>query len=139
MRRETIGIVTETRGPLALVKPMTHLNCDSGHCCQGDNVNKVILEMNNEVKANVGDKIVFEAKEAGMLLVAFILFAMPLIMITLGAIAGYYLAGVLAVNVTAAEIVGGLVFFIIAIVVVKLFDRFVTTNMSLRPVIKRIL
>jgi len=139
MRRDTIGIVTETRGPLALVKPMTHLNCDSGHCCQGDNVNKVILEMNNEVKANVGDKIVFEAKEAGMLLVAFILFAMPLIMITLGAIAGYYLAGVLAVNVTAAEIVGGLVFFIIAIVVVKLFDRFVTTNMSLRPVIKRIL
>jgi sigma-E factor negative regulatory protein RseC len=118
---------------------MTHLNCDSGHCCQGEDVLKVILEMNNEINAHVGDKIVFEAKQVGMLSVAFILFALPLILTTLGAITGYYLSGNLAVEANTASIVGGITAFIISALVIKGFDRFVATNKSLRPVIKRIL
>ena len=139
MRNETIGIVTETKGDLALVKPMTHLNCDSGHCCQGEDVLKVILEMNNEINARVGDKIVFEAKQVGMLSVAFMLFALPLILTTLGAMTGYHLSGKLAVAANTAAIVGGVAAFLVAAVVIKGFDRFVATNKSLRPVIKRIL
>lgn len=139
MKHETIGVVLETRGTLALVKPMSHLNCDSGHCCQGEGVQKVVLEMNNETNAEVGDKVIFEAKEVGMMTVAFMLFVMPLILAFLGAVAGYNLSGILAINPEAAAISGGILFFVMAMIFVKIFDKFISKNTSLRPVITKII
>lgn len=139
MKHETIGVVMETRGTLALVKPMSHLNCDSGHCCQGDGVQKVVLEMNNETNASVGDKVIFEAKEVGMMTVAFMLFVMPLILAFLGAGVGYYLSGLFEINSNLAAITGGILFFVISLLIVKVFDRYISTNTSLRPVITKII
>lgn len=130
-----IGIVTEINGEFALVRPTAHTACDSGHCCQGEGVSKVVLEMKNEINANVGDKVIYEAKEVGMLIVAFILFVMPLILAFLGAIVGYYISGTLGINSSTASIIGGILLFVISIIIIKMFDRFVSTNTNLRPVI----
>jgi len=130
-----IGIVTKINGEFAFVRPTAHTACDSGHCCQGEGVSKVVLEMKNEINAVVGDKVIYEAKEVGMLIVAFILFVMPLILAFFGAVMGYYISGSLGINASTASIIGGISLFIISIIIIKIFDRFVSENSNLRPVI----
>lgn len=130
-----IGIVTETRGEFALVRPTEHFNCDSSYCCQGEGVQKVIVEMKNEINAVVGDKVIYEAKEVGMLLVAFILFVVPLILVIFGIVAGYYMSGTLGINSNIAALVGGISLFIISMMIIKMYEKSVSENSSLKPII----
>lgn len=137
MKNELIGIVTEARGEFALVRPVSHTSCDSAYCCQGEGVSKSVIEMRNEVNANEGDKVVFEAKEVGMIRVAFIVFILPLVLAFLGAVAGWYMSGKLAINAQIAAIFCGTIFFIISIIIIKIYEKYVSENSRLKPIIIR--
>ncbi|MFZ3131828.1 MAG: SoxR reducing system RseC family protein [Desulfosporosinus sp.] len=136
-RNENEGIVLEVRGDFALVRPTAHTGCDSGYCCQGEGVQKIHLEMKNEINAVVGDRVIFEAREGDMLIAAFIVFILPFILIFLGVVLGYNMSELLRINATVTSIVGGILFFVISIIVIKMFDKSASENTSLKPVIIR--
>jgi sigma-E factor negative regulatory protein RseC len=136
-RSETEGIVLELRGDLALVRPTGHTGCDSNFCCQGEGVNKVDLEVKNEIKAVVGDKVVFEAKEGNMILAAFIIFVLPFILVFLGGVLGYKISGLISLNTIVAVIAGGALLFVISMLIIKFYDKYASNNISLKPVITR--
>lgn len=134
-KRKIFGIVSATYDDIALVTPISHASCDSGHCCMGEGVKKVTIEMKNEINANVGEKIIYEAKEVGMIIVAFILFLLPLILAALGAAGGYYIHGYIGLTPVIAMTIGGGLFFIISIVIIKMFENYLSKNTDLKPVI----
>lgn len=135
MGKQTKGIVTKTYGEFALVRPTAHTGCDSSYCCQGDGVKKVILEMMNEINASVGDEVIFEAKEGGMIKAAFILFVLPFVMVFIGAAGGYKASEVLLINTTVGAIAGSILLFASSIVIIKLYDKSASKNPKLLPVI----
>ncbi|MBV7274117.1 SoxR reducing system RseC family protein [Clostridium sp. PL3] len=137
MKNELIGIVTEARGELALVRPVSHTSCDSAYCCQGEGVSKSVIEVKNEVNANVGDKVIFEAKEVGMIRVAFIVFILPLVLAVLGAVAGWHISGTLGINSQITAIFCGIIFFIISLIIIKFYEKYVSENSRLKPIIIR--
>jgi sigma-E factor negative regulatory protein RseC len=134
---EMEGIVLELRGELALVRPTGHTSCNSSYCCQGEGVKKIDLEARNMINAVVGDKVIFEAKEAGLLLAAFITFILPFILVFIGGVLGNYISGLMKINITATVISGGIIFLIISILIIKFHDKSVSKNINLKPVIVR--
>ncbi|MHB8125177.1 MAG: SoxR reducing system RseC family protein [Desulfitobacteriaceae bacterium] len=136
-KNETEGIVVEIKGEFALVRPTAHTGCESSYCCQGEGVQKVNVEMKNEINAAVGDKVIFEAREGGLLLAAFIIFILPFILIIFGAVAGYNISEILRINATVAAIIGGILLFVISMIIIKMFDKSASKNESLKPVIIR--
>jgi sigma-E factor negative regulatory protein RseC len=137
-RKETEGIVVEIKGAFALVKPMSHIGCESTFCCQGEGLSKVNIEMRNELNAVVGDKVIFEAREGDMLIAAFIVYLLPIILTFGGAVFGYRLSEILGINSTFAAIVGGVLLFIISIFIIRIADKYAAKNTSLKPVITKI-
>jgi sigma-E factor negative regulatory protein RseC len=139
MNKESEGIVLELRGEYALVMPTSHSGCDAAHCCQGEGVQKVNVEMVNTVNAVEGDKVIFVAKEANMLKAAFIVYVLPLIMIFIGAIAGNLVASNIGSDTTTLSIIGGVLAFILSVVIIKSYDRFAANSRDLKPVIIKVI
>jgi len=136
-KNETEGIVLELRGEYALVRPTAHTGCDSNYCCQGEGVQKIHLEMKNEINAVVGDRVIFKAREGDMLIAAFIVFILPFILVFLGVVLGYNMSELFRINATVTAIVGGIVFFVISIIIIKMCENYAAKNTSLKPIIIR--
>jgi sigma-E factor negative regulatory protein RseC len=137
-KKETEGIVVGIKGEFALVKPTSHIGCESTFCCQGEGLSKVDIVMRNDLKAVVGDKVIFEAKEGNMLIAAFIVYLLPIILTFGGVVAGLRIAGITGLNSIAMAFAGGLLLFIISILFIKLCDDYASKNTSLKPVITKI-
>ncbi len=133
MDKATEGIVIEIRGELALIKPLADVLCSCS--CHDEEMGINIIEAKNQVNAAVGDKVVFQVPEQGMLTAAFIVFMLPLILVTIGAIAGYNTAGLLGINSSLAAVAGASLFFLISIIIIRIHDRSASKNPDLIPVI----
>ncbi|MEN6462564.1 MAG: SoxR reducing system RseC family protein [Syntrophomonas sp.] len=120
MKKFSEGIVIEKRGDFALIRPLT---CAITCSCHDDEVGAAIVDAKNNINAAVGDKVIYEVPEEGMLLAAFIAFILPIILVITGAAIGHNMAQTYSISSTAAAAVGGILFFIIAVVIIKLHDK----------------
>lgn len=137
MRREETGIVIETSENKAKVKSSRHGDCENCGVCPGDNA--MVVAVQNPLGAKVGQRVAFEIQEANMLMAAFVVYILPLLALLVGAISGGILGNQLGQGVLAFQIGGGIVFFVIAVVYLKRYDRAVKKNDQLLPVITKIL
>ncbi|MDR3270081.1 MAG: SoxR reducing system RseC family protein [Peptococcaceae bacterium] len=135
--RETEGIVLEVREEFALVRPTNHTGCDAEYCCQGSGVKKIDVEMVNRVHAELGDKVVFEAQEGHMLIAAFVVYLLPLILTFGGAVAGYQASDWLKFNPVLLAVSGGVIFFALSLLIIRLTNNYAAGNIGLKPVIIR--
>lgn len=74
--------------------------------------------MNKDNNTNLPNK-----KDTNMLLAAFIIFIFPMIAIFIGAIIGRCIANATNILATIPEIIGGLAGFVLAAIIIKVFDR----------------
>lgn len=74
-----------------------------------------------------------------MLMAAFVVYILPLLALMVGAISGGILGNNLGQHVLVFQIGGGILFFIVAVVYMKRYDRAVKKNDQLLPVITKIL
>lgn len=132
MNKMTEGIVIEKRGEFALVRPLT---CSISCSCHDDETGAAIINAKNQVNAAVGDKVIFEDPEEGMLLAAFIAFILPIILVISGAAIGHNAAQILSVSPTIAAALGGCLFLIIALMIIKIHDK---SAAKLMPVIVKV-
>ncbi|WP_373484376.1 SoxR reducing system RseC family protein [Acetobacterium sp.] len=137
MRREETGIVIQTSEKKGKVKASRHGDCENCGVCPGDNA--MVVDVQNPIGAKVGQRVAFEIQEANMLMAAFVVYILPLLALMVGAISGGILANKLGQNVLACQIGGGILFFAIAVVYMKHYDRAVKKNDQLLPVITKIL
>ena len=137
MRREETGIVIETSENKAKVKASRHGDCENCEVCPGDNA--MVVAVQNPIDASVGQRVAFEIQEANMLMAAFVVYILPLLALMVGAISGGILGNNLGQDVLAGQIGGGILFFAIAVVYMKRYDRAVKKNDQLLPVITKIL
>lgn len=127
------GVVIETNGETAKVRCSVHSDCENCGVCPG--ANAMIIEVVSLEGAKPGDSVMVENKEANMVLVAFMVYIFPLLMVGCGIILGYYLSHRFLMSSSLLMTLVGLVFGVAAIFIIKRFDR---SLQSAKPTIKSI-
>lgn len=64
-----------------------------------------------------------DKKQTNMLAAAFMLFILPILSVVIGIFLGWYVGKSAGLPIKTLQIVGGVVGFIIAVVLIKLFDK----------------
>jgi len=132
MNKVIEGIVIEKRGEFALIRPLI---CSISCGCHDDETGSAMINAKNEVNAAVGDKVIFESSEEGMLLTAFVAFILPIILVIMGAATGHNMAQMLGMSPKTAAVLGGCMFFILALMIIKIHDK---SASKIMPVIVRV-
>ena len=131
------GIVLSVDGGLAQVMVGRHEECGSCGACGG--AQQVVVEAVNDVGAQPGQRVLFEFREANVLTGAFVVFILPLLMGGVGAVIGHFMAPMLDASGSLPYVLGALVFFLLALVLVKLFDKRAAQKQEAKPVIVEII
>ncbi len=126
------GIVIESIGETAKVRCSIHSDCENCGVCPGSNA--MIIDVTDEVGAKVGERVLIESKETNMLRAAFMIFMLPLLAIGLGIFLGYYLSSRLMISAALLMTMGGLIFGLPAIYIIRRLDK---TMQSEKPNIIR--
>ena len=67
-------------------------------------------------------------KNTNMLVAAFMFFIFPIIAIFLGVLVGGYIGKLNEVSIEISQIIGGIVAFVLSVVIIKLFDKFIKVD-----------
>ena len=126
------GVVIDTSGDCAKVRISVHSDCENCGVCPGNNA--MILDATDEIGAETGQRVLIETKENNMLLAAFAIYMLPLLAIGLGVFVGYYISSRLMIPSTLLMILGGIVFAVPALYIVKRLDKSLQPD---KPVIVR--
>ncbi len=137
MEKQQEGIVIEVQGDLARVKTSRHNDCENCGACPGNSA--IVLDARNPLGAKPGQRVAIEIQEINMLKAAFIVYVLPLIAAFAGAVTGNWLADRLGYEAVWFQIGGGLIFFVVAILYIRFFDRSSRSNVKMQPVITEIL
>jgi positive regulator of sigma E activity len=121
------GVVTETDGDFAKIRPKPHTACDD---CQACNTADLIILAANLKKAKLGQTVKYEPAQTGQLTIAWVLFFQPLLSVFAGIGIGSLVAPLLPVP--APLVMGGfvLVLFAATVVYIRWFDRRYKLNQS---------
>jgi len=89
----------------------------------------MVITAENPVDAQPGDSVFFQIQEQNMLKAAFVVYVLPILMAFFGAFLAGYAAGFLQVAAGTLQIIGGILGFIIAVFLVRRYDRSAQLNM----------
>jgi sigma-E factor negative regulatory protein RseC len=131
------GLVIEVTDSIAKIRVGRHSDCKNCGACPGSN--SIIVNAKNEIGAKPGQRVVIEVRETNVLGAAFIVFVLPLIALFIGVMLGGLVGKYTGVNIHTLQVIGGVVAFLLSIVVVKIFDKSASANEKSQPVIVRIL
>jgi positive regulator of sigma E activity len=73
-------------------------------------------------------------KNTNMLMAAFMFFIFPIIATFIGVLAGGYIGGFMGVSIEIAQIIGGIVAFVLSVVIIKLFDKFIKVDENAKKI-----
>lgn len=136
MKKEE-GIVIEVIGSATRVKLGRHNDCSNCGACPGNNA--LVIDAQNSIGALPGQRVELLVKETSVLKAAFVVFILPLVMSFLGAVLGGWIGERLELNKQVMYIVGTLIFFILSVIYIKLYDKRTNSKTGSHPVITQIL
>ncbi len=137
------GVVLEVSDGLARVRVGRHSDCISCGACAG--AQNIVVDAVNRLGAEPGQRVRFELQEEQVLTGAFVVFILPLLAAGIGGLAGWQfgiMQGMDTLNLeslTNPAIGGALLFFLLSLFGVKLYDRKAGRNRQKKPVIIEIL
>jgi sigma-E factor negative regulatory protein RseC len=126
------GVVIENSGGAAKVRISVHSDCENCGACPGSDA--MILDAVDEIGTETGQRVLMKSKENNMLLAAFLVYIFPLLAVGCGIFLGYYLSSRLMMSSALLMTLGGLIFALAAIFIVKRLDRSLESE---KPVIVR--
>lgn len=127
------GIVIETNGETAKIRCSVHSDCENCGVCPG--ADAMIIEVDSLEGLKPGDSVLVENNESNMAKVAFMIYIFPLLVVGSGIILGYYLSLRFMISQALSMAMGGLVFGVAAIMIIKRVDK---TLQSAKPIIRPI-
>ena len=137
------GLVLETQEGMARIRVGRHAECVSCGACAG--AQNIVVDAVNGLGAQPGQRVKFELQEAHVLTGAFVVFILPLLAAGMGAVLGWQLELMQGMEAVGKEgipdfaIGGGILFFLLSLLGVKLYDRKAGKNQQMKPVIVEIL
>ena len=131
------GLVIEVIDDVAKIRVGRHRDCTNCGACPGSDI--VIISANNKLGAKVGQRVDFEVKEVNVLIGAFTVFVLPLIAAFVGVLLGRLIGKYIGSNINVFQIAGGIIAFLLSMIIVKLFDKAATGSEKSQPTIIRIL
>lgn len=137
MKKEQEGIVIELNNNIARVKVARHSHCENCGACPGSSA--LVVEAINDIGASVGQKVVFQIKEEGMVKAAFIVYILPLLLVVAGVVIGSVICRFINVDTFSFQVLGGIVGFIFSIVVIIYYEKVYKCNVNKLPKIIKIL
>jgi sigma-E factor negative regulatory protein RseC len=138
MKEET-GVVVEVKEKAAKVKVSRHSDCENCGSCPGDSA--MVVEVQNPVGAQPGQRVVFQIMEGNMLKAAFVVYILPMIFVSAGIYGGYLISQRTGMSASSALLsaAGGVIAFILSVIIIKNYDKASRQNTKTQPVITRIL
>ena len=121
MKSNEVGYVVEATDQVTKIKLGRHSECKSCGACAGNN--NLIVAVNNPIGAKVGDKVCIQMPKDNILPSIYIVYIQPLLLVFLGSIIGYIISVYAHKSAIGFEIVFGFIFFIIAIMFIKVVDN----------------
>lgn len=137
------GVVLEVKDGLARIRVGRHSDCISCGACAG--AQNVVVDAVNRLGAEPGQRVRFELQEEQVLTGAFVVFVLPLLAAGIGGILGWQFGLVQGMDTINHEslanpaISGALLFFLLSLFGVKLYDSKAARNRQTKPVIVEIL
>lgn len=121
MEKLVEGVVIESNGETAKVRCSVHSDCENCGVCPGNNA--MIIDVTDGFGTQVGQQVLIDRKETNMLLAAFTIFVLPLLAVGLGVFLGYYLSFRLMISAKLLMILGGAVFGLAAVFIIRRLDQ----------------
>jgi len=115
------GTVLETNGGIARVRAGRHAECKDCGACPGSDA--PVVDVRNSLNAQAGQRVLFEVREDKTLRGAFLIFIFPLIAFFAGIALGGLAADYLTLSSFLCKAIGGAVFLLIAVLIIRAFDR----------------
>ena len=134
---EGLVIAVDAARRTARVKIGKHDECVECGACGGSR--HVTVEARNLTGAEAGQRVKLRSSEQNMLLGAFVTFIMPLLMAGLGGLLGSAIGGEPAPGGYAPVACAAFLGFLLGVVLVKRYDRYVAGQASLQPEITEII
>lgn len=115
------GVVIDTCGQMAKVRISKHSDCENCGACAGSSA--LVLDAVDEISSQAGQRVFVEVKETNTLLAAFTVYILPLLVIGLGILLGYFLSAQLMVSAELPMVLGGILFAFAAVYILKRLDK----------------
>lgn len=131
------GLVIEVSGNIAKIKAGRHNDCKNCGACPGNDA--IIISAKNPKGAVPGQRVIFEDKETNAIKGAFIVFALPLIVLFVGVVLGWLIGRMIGGHILTFEVLIGAIAFILVIIYIKFFDHSLSQSDKSYPIITRIL
>lgn len=133
------GVVLKLESKNAVVGIKRNSACSScGACELGSNHSQMQLTLKNTVNAKPGDIVEIELPASQFLKASTILYLIPLMSLVLGIILGYYVGVYLVLNAELIGAVTGIVFTILAYMLIRKLEPRFKENIDLNPKITEI-
>lgn len=128
------GIVIEVNAELAKVKISRHSDCSNCGLCPGEDA--LVLDTPTTPDTKPGQKVLLEVKERNMLMAAFFVYILPLVAVAVGISLGYFFSTLFNTTRVLPMTLGGFVFAILAVLVIKRFDISLQSATNMPKIIK---
>ncbi len=114
-------------------------SCSSRHACQADGGGEEMeVEAINTANARIGDRIVLSLDTGILLKTTFLLYVFPILALIAGAFAGQTVAGMNGMDTSGMSALFGFLFFGLAVVVIRITGRRLSTNRQYKPEIIKV-
>lgn len=114
-------------------------SCGSRHMCYGDSSEDLLVEIDNTLKAKVGDRVEISMPTGSLLRLSVLVYCGPILAMIAGAFAGQTWAESLGAEPTLASIIGGVTALTVAFIGLKRYDRAAREKGRYVPKMTRIL
>lgn len=142
---EELGIIVKKNTKTVLIKAHRTSACDgcaSKKSCStgGGTDNEMLIEADNPVGANVGDKVMFTVGAGSVLKAGLILYLVPIVTFIIGVVLGQTVATNLLPDQNPDLVSGvlGAVFLLLAFVGLKVYNAYLDKNKDYRPQVLRV-
>ncbi len=134
MKEQLEGFVVGVEGAIAKVRLTVHAECEDCGMCLGDNA--VTIDADNQIGAKLAHKVMIEVEKNHTIRAAFIVYMCPLLAAVLGVIIAEFLAPVIGISRLGLDILGGCIFFALAVIAVVRYDKAISRKRILPKIIR---
>ena len=137
------GIVVEVNSMTARLKTTRSGACQTcvsrGSCSTIGSGKEMEVEALNLAGAKVGDQVVISFESSALLKISFLLYIFPILCLIAGALIGQWVASYWSSSGSASAVIFGILFFMLAFVIIKFRSNKLAKRDDYRPKIIRIL
>ncbi len=136
------GIVTGVNAATAWVETVRSKSCESCDACDScesqDKSMGMIIQVNNTINAEKGDRVIIGFKTAPLLKMSFMLYVFPIILLIAGAATGETLAPRFEMDPSLASVLAGVFSFALAFGIIRMTSARLSKNREFKPFLVRI-